>query len=212
MKIIGHRGALALAEENTLLSFKAALHEGVDAIELDVRSSSDGVLVVHHDPSINNLTISKVPYHNLKASQPNLLTLKEALDYLRTRCPLIIEIKKDTNLKVLTTEFKKLKLPAKGMIISSFHMPILLALRQAFPDAALAVNEKWSGVRASRRARRLHTKYITMNQRWLWSGFVKAVSKKGYKLSAYPLNDPAKAYRWKKHGLYGVITDSPDRF
>jgi glycerophosphoryl diester phosphodiesterase len=212
MKIIGHRGALALAEENTLLSFKAALHEKVDAIELDVRSSSDGVLVVHHDPTVHSLVIKKVSYHNLKAAQPNLLTLQEALEYLRTKCPLIIEIKKGTDIKALLKELKKLKLPRKGIIISSFHLPALRALKKEFPDICLAVNEKWSGVRAGRRARLLGTKYITMNQRWLWFGFIKAVSRSGYKLSAYPVNDPIKAYRWEKYGLYGVITDSPDRF
>lgn len=212
MKIIGHRGARALAEENTLLSFKAALHEKVDAIELDVRSTSDGVLIVHHDPNIGNLIIQKVPYRSLKSAQPNLLTLKEALEYLRPRCPLVIETKRGTHIPTLIHEFKKLGLPAKGIIFSSFHLPVLKALREAFPEAVLAVNERWSGVRATRRARQLGTKYITMHKRWLWSGFVYAVSKRGFRLTAYPLNDPIKAARWKRRGLYAVITDTPDRF
>lgn len=49
MKIIAHRGDTAHHPENTLSSFKAALENGADAIELDVHTTRDGSLVVHHD-------------------------------------------------------------------------------------------------------------------------------------------------------------------
>jgi glycerophosphoryl diester phosphodiesterase len=45
---IGHRGAKALAPENTLASFRAALDAGVDLIEFDVLALADGRLVVAH--------------------------------------------------------------------------------------------------------------------------------------------------------------------
>lgn len=80
------------------------------------------------------------------------------------------------------------------------------------PEITLVVNDRWSGVRASRRARRLGTKRITMNHRWLWSGFVKAMAGGGYQLNAYTLNSPRKAARLARHGLYGVVTDFPDRY
>jgi glycerophosphoryl diester phosphodiesterase len=51
-----------------------------------------------------------------------------------------------------------------------------------------------------------------MNQKWLWVGFIKSVARSGYKLSAYTLDDPAKAKRWAKAGLHAAITDFPDRF
>jgi len=50
--IIGHRGASALAPENTLAAFTRALHTGADGIEFDVRLSYDGVPVVIHDASL----------------------------------------------------------------------------------------------------------------------------------------------------------------
>lgn len=49
VEIIGHRGAAALAPENTVAAFKRACAIGVDGIELDVHLSADSVLVVHHD-------------------------------------------------------------------------------------------------------------------------------------------------------------------
>jgi glycerophosphoryl diester phosphodiesterase len=50
--IIGHRGASAVAPENTLAAFSRALEDGADGIEFDVRLSRDGVPVVIHDASL----------------------------------------------------------------------------------------------------------------------------------------------------------------
>lgn len=51
-KIIAHRGASALAPENTLASFRKAIEADADGIEFDVRLSKDGVPVVIHDPTL----------------------------------------------------------------------------------------------------------------------------------------------------------------
>ncbi|MEP6568813.1 MAG: glycerophosphodiester phosphodiesterase family protein [Acidobacteriota bacterium] len=50
--ILGHRGASALAPENTLTAFSRALSDGADGIEFDVRLSRDGVPVVIHDATL----------------------------------------------------------------------------------------------------------------------------------------------------------------
>lgn len=54
--VIGHRGNAAHAPENTLESFRQAVELGVDAIELDVRVTRDGVPVVIHDPTLGRTT------------------------------------------------------------------------------------------------------------------------------------------------------------
>src|SRR5215212_1997994 len=50
--IIGHRGASAVALENTMAAFKAAIAAGADGIEFDVRLSRDGVPVIIHDDTL----------------------------------------------------------------------------------------------------------------------------------------------------------------
>lgn len=50
--IIGHRGASAIAPENTLAAFARAIQDGADGIEFDVRLSQDGVPVVIHDAKL----------------------------------------------------------------------------------------------------------------------------------------------------------------
>lgn len=56
MQVIGHRGAAALAPENTWAGFDAALDLGVDAIETDVHATSDGVLALIHDERLERTT------------------------------------------------------------------------------------------------------------------------------------------------------------
>jgi glycerophosphoryl diester phosphodiesterase len=49
----GHRGARGLLPENTLPAFERALALGVTTLELDIAVTSDGVLVIHHDQTLN---------------------------------------------------------------------------------------------------------------------------------------------------------------
>ncbi|MGW6916723.1 glycerophosphodiester phosphodiesterase [Kitasatospora sp. NPDC054939] len=54
--VIGHRGAPRQAPENTLASFEAALREGADWLETDVRTTRDGVPVLMHDDTVDRTT------------------------------------------------------------------------------------------------------------------------------------------------------------
>lgn len=57
--IIAHRGASALAPENTLAAFQRAIDDGAEGIELDVRLAKDGVPVVIHDAKLYRLGQTK---------------------------------------------------------------------------------------------------------------------------------------------------------
>jgi glycerophosphoryl diester phosphodiesterase len=65
--VIGHRGASGLAPENTLQSFALALEQGADALEFDVRVTSDGVPVVLHDPTLARTCDRREPLESLSA-------------------------------------------------------------------------------------------------------------------------------------------------
>lgn len=49
----GHRGARGLAPENTLAAFRTAMAQGVTTLETDLAVTSDGVVVISHDPVLN---------------------------------------------------------------------------------------------------------------------------------------------------------------
>lgn len=57
--IIAHRGASALAPENTLAAFRRAAEDGAEGIEFDVRLAKDGVPVVFHDADLRRLAAKK---------------------------------------------------------------------------------------------------------------------------------------------------------
>ena len=83
---IAHRGASAQETENSLAAFRTAKTMRADAVELDVHATSDGALVVHHDPTIGGDSIAALPVaavttHRLANGEP-VPTLEQALETL----------------------------------------------------------------------------------------------------------------------------------
>ena len=76
--VIAHRGASAARPENTVEAFRHAAELGAEWVELDVRLSADGVLVVHHDARLpDGRAIDELAAAGFPAS---LATLDQALD------------------------------------------------------------------------------------------------------------------------------------
>lgn len=64
LQLSAHRGNSALAPENTLATFKAVMKMGIDYIEIDVRTTKDGHLVILHDGTLNRTTDGTGPMKN----------------------------------------------------------------------------------------------------------------------------------------------------
>jgi glycerophosphoryl diester phosphodiesterase len=86
---IGHKGAAALAPENTLASLERAVAEGVDVIEFDVLALADGTLVLAHSDELHELThgaatgkVGTRGLEELRELAPHMPTLDEALEFL----------------------------------------------------------------------------------------------------------------------------------
>jgi glycerophosphoryl diester phosphodiesterase len=62
----GHRGARGIHPENTLPSFEAAFDAGVTSIETDLHLTRDGVLVLYHDPFLEDTLLSRLPLAELR--------------------------------------------------------------------------------------------------------------------------------------------------
>lgn len=91
---IGHRGAAALAPENTLDSFRAAVGAGVDLVELDVLELRDRALVVAHSHDLAEVSHGKLTgslrewtLSRLRASAPEVPTFQEALAFFANEAP-----------------------------------------------------------------------------------------------------------------------------
>ena len=102
-----HRGASNTAPENTISAFNKAIISGVPALEVDVISTSDGVLLCSHNFDLERKTdsdgyIDELPYHRIKDAnaalhwnykRESLPTLKDVLRILPKHVRLNIEIK-----------------------------------------------------------------------------------------------------------------------
>ena len=60
-RVVGHRGAAALAPENTLASIRAAAETGVDWVEVDAKLARDGVPVLMHDDTLDRCLLYTSP-------------------------------------------------------------------------------------------------------------------------------------------------------
>jgi glycerophosphoryl diester phosphodiesterase len=113
-RILGHRGARLLAPENTLPGFRAAISDGADGVELDVRRTADQVLVCLHDAGLGRTTNGRGPVREHTLAEVRRLdargsprrngqrggqesirvpTLTEALDSLPSNALVDVEVK-----------------------------------------------------------------------------------------------------------------------
>ncbi len=99
---IGHRGAAGYAAENTLAAIRKGIALGVDFIEVDVRCTADGVLVILHDETVNRTTngkgrVDRLSLRELKklnaGNDESIPTLEEVLNVVRGKAGLMVELK-----------------------------------------------------------------------------------------------------------------------
>ena len=138
---VAHRGGAAYWPENTLEAFRNTESTGATAVELDARTTKDGVQVVHHDEYftsggkkryINKLTLSE-----LKRLKPSLCTLDEALDVISaTGLELDLELKKTADPEACVRIVRSHNMRDRTVYIS-FEQSLLKKVRSMEPSARL---------------------------------------------------------------------------
>ena len=144
-RLIAHRGLHKnkIIPENSMLAFKAAIEKNY-AIEFDINITKDNQIVVFHDDDLNRLcnkkeNIEDVSYDflkdlNLYESNEKIPLLKELLDEVAGKIPLIIEIKKHKNIGLLENILFEMLKEYKGeYFICSFEKDILIWLEKNKP-------------------------------------------------------------------------------
>jgi acyl-CoA thioesterase I len=135
---IAHRGASKQAPEHSLLAYELALAEGADVLELDLRSTRDGVLVVAHDASLKRTLGLPQRWAELTWAEAQALTGARAparLDDVLSRFP-----QARFNLELKDEELAGAKalaelLAAAGaerrVLVASMHLEVLREFRRA---------------------------------------------------------------------------------
>jgi glycerophosphoryl diester phosphodiesterase len=99
---IAHRGAKREFPENSLPAFRRAFERGADAVELDVHATRDGIVVVHHDPTVRSIgaaehTIAEMSWDELRRlevlSGVSIPALADVLEVTPANKTVYVEIK-----------------------------------------------------------------------------------------------------------------------
>jgi glycerophosphoryl diester phosphodiesterase len=140
--VIGHRGAAALAPENTLRAFRLAVEHGVDLVEFDVIALALGPLVVAHSDRLEEITHGAVhgraqhlTLDDLRQLAPELPTLDDALSFFAAEARdvgLHVDLKLTERLDELAAALGRHGVTART-VVSSFHIPSLKAVARAEP-------------------------------------------------------------------------------
>jgi glycerophosphoryl diester phosphodiesterase len=222
MLIIGHRGARALAPENTLAALRAGKKAGADMLEFDVRLTKDKVLVLqhdfialrtHHDASI----ISRMTFEELnnRSVDHPFIPISDVLDEFFGRIILNIEIKGrgagEALISLLKQKYIKSDKDWDAILISSFWGRELSAVRAVNTHANLALLQTENPLLFVAYHRKLNLTAVGFHRLYI-NDLALAIAKKAKIFTyAYTVNRPATAKRLAEHGLDGIVTDDPIR-
>jgi glycerophosphoryl diester phosphodiesterase len=128
---IGHKGAAALAQENTIASLEAAIEHGVDMVEFDVVDAADGRLVLAHSRE------------EIRAAAPGL---DEALAFIAARAPsstgLVLDLK-GFGFEAAIVESLRREGLVERALVSSFFRRSLRELRRREPALRTGISYPW---------------------------------------------------------------------
>lgn len=141
--VLAHRGACRQARENTLEAFRVARALGADGVELDVRRTADGVLVVHHDAVVDGFgrLVDRL-FEDVRSELPFVPTLEEALAALEGSV-VNVEIKnspgdpdfdREHRVAEALVELLRRRGTRDRVVVSSFNLDSLDHLRRRDPS------------------------------------------------------------------------------
>lgn len=229
--IIAHRGASAYAPENTLSSIRKAVQMGTDGIELDVRLSKDGNVVVIHDRSVNrtsngngrveDLTLEQLKnldfgsWFSSEFKNERIATLEEVFSYLKDWNGLInVEIKSEW-LQFTAIEKKVAELILKfdrqdNTIVSSFSALSLIKFKLIKSRIQTGILYHTSDKLPLIRAKLLNVDAIHPWYENVTKEVRKNASKNNIKINTYTVDNPAEIRKLASMGMDGIITNVPD--
>jgi glycerophosphoryl diester phosphodiesterase len=212
---IGHRGARAYEIENTLKSFQTAIELGANAIELDVRKTKDGKLIVIHDDNLKrvfgkDVGVSDASLKELKAlTKDKMPALQEALQFIGKRVEKILIELKEAGCEKTVLEIVKKEAMQDRAIIVSFHENALSEIRRLDSriETGLIYAKHKNPITS---ALRLNAQYLVPLYRLTHTKHIKDAHKNGLKVVVWTINTAKEAEEYRGKGVDGIATDKPD--
>src|SRR5690606_20915761 len=226
VSVTAHRGAALIAPENTLAAFLAAIDAGPYAIELDVRLSAAGAVVVFHERDSQRIAgdpraVGDTPLSAMRDidvgswfdpafAGERIATLGEALAFIDRRALALVELKPNAANAQALLDATLCELRRGGhedvVMLASLSPDLVRAARAAAPRARLALltNAALPGT-----ARRTDFDMLGLNHLQIDIEAVANARRRGYLLQAWTVNDPVRMARYMDLGVDDISTDAP---
>ena len=237
--LYAHRGSTVLAPENTLPAFELALSHGADIMEIDVRLSRDGHVVVFHDERVErtcnaqgrvaDFTLAQLKqldaaYHfvdphgqHYRDKGTRVLSLAELFELL-PGTPINIDIKDNSHIAAeavaRTIEHAD---RCSTVNVGSFHAPALNHFRQLLPQVTTAATQSEvaqlyfkRGLYTAVKFEFLQIPLSYMGIPLATSSFISHAKQRDIKAVYWTINDRKTMQRLINRGVSGIVTDRVD--
>jgi glycerophosphoryl diester phosphodiesterase len=221
--VFAHRGGGALAPENTMAAFDNGLALGADGLELDVHLSRDGVVVVHHDRTLDRTTSLRGPIADRTAAElatADVPTLDDVLTRHRD-ARVIVEMKVNRpELAAAVVDAVRRADAVDRVCLGAFGHRALRAARAMEPAIATSAGReeaRWALYRSwvswpltGAAYAGFQVPEVAERTRVVSPRFVEAAHRAGLGVQVWTVDTEADARRLLDWGVDALITDRPD--
>ncbi|HSX29994.1 MAG TPA: glycerophosphodiester phosphodiesterase [Candidatus Saccharimonadales bacterium] len=182
-KIVGHRGAMGLAFQNTISAIKTALKLDLYAIEIDVRLTADGHLVLLHDANTGKVSPTPVKIHDHTLAELDAITLhngdhiptlEEVFKLVGSRVALMLDIKDEGVAEPMLRLLAKY--PTVQVFFSGRQYTDLKILHEARPDIPFLIQHHFDPIDIIHNAHAMGAHGICLNM-WLMNPLTYRMAK-----------------------------------
>jgi glycerophosphoryl diester phosphodiesterase len=216
---IAHRGASAYEPENTLRSFERAIELKADMIELDVRQTIDGHLVVIHDRTVDRTTDSTglvahktlAELKELNAGKGERIpTLGEVLELAKDRAKFVVELKENA-IEDKVVEMLRSNYLLDEAYIVSFKSNRLKMIKELEPKLKTGLI-LFASLDPIRQAKNCGADVVAPFRWFITSGLVRRARENGLHIFTWTVDETLAARGLKQKGVSGIVTNRPDIF
>ncbi len=223
MLIIGHRGVVVGAQENTVEAMRLGVDTGVDMLEFDVQLTRDKIPIVLHDSTLlrthRKPTIVRWSTHErVQRATENgykITTLKEVLDLFFGVIVLNLEIKNRNTADVIAHFIEENYITCdadwSNILFSSYKISELVTLRRINKNAELSLLHYRNPFRFMIHHKRLNFTAVGFHKSYMHSLSIEVARELGIFIYVYTVNNPELVVSLQSRGVEGVVTDDPKK-
>jgi len=213
---ISHRGAHDTLPENSIPAFMRAIELGAEAIELDVHGTSDGIVVVHHDPVLHAGDVPRARPQRIAACSAQdvqdhslapgirIPTLAETLEEIGTRAMVFVEIKA-TDIEPLVV--RCIRESGSECSVHSFDHRIVRSVKAIFPAIRCGVLQVARHIDPVASLRDTGAEDLWQHVDYIDEDLVARAHAIGARVIAWTANDASQWTLLRRLGVDGLCTD-----